>query len=249
MNRAPGCPFIIPPGAAPDCFPDAASAMREPNGLVAIGGDLSVERLLAAYRRGIFPWFSHGEPILWWTPDPRCVLEPQSVHISRRLARTVRSGRFEISLNTRFDEVVLGCAGPRGYTDQTWITGDMAKAYARLHESGHAHSIEAWQDGKLAGGLYGVGIGRMFFGESMFSARRDASKVILVHLTGWLESLDYGLIDCQVASSHLMSMGATLMPRAQFLDQVRLLCAKTPVPGAWARGQMLPRPDRVRALQ
>lgn len=249
MNHPPRCPFIIPPQSAADCFPDAAHAMREPNGLIAIGGDLSPERLLAAYRRGIFPWFSHGEPILWWTPDPRCVLPPPSIRISRRLARTLRSGRFEVRLNTRFDDVVRGCAGPRGYTDETWITGEMARAYGRLHELGHAHSIEAWQDGELAGGLYGVAIGRMFYGESMYSARRDASKVVLAHLGAWLEFLDFGLIDCQVASSHLMSMGATLIPRTQFLAQVHLLCAQTPAPGAWSKGRILACPDRVRALQ
>ncbi|MFK7886438.1 MAG: leucyl/phenylalanyl-tRNA--protein transferase [Gammaproteobacteria bacterium] len=249
MNGPPRGPFIIAPGAPPDTFPDASMAMDEPDGLLAIGGDLSEARLLAAYQRGIFPWYSDNEPILWWTPDPRCVLYPADVRVSRRLARTIRSGRYEIRLNTAFDQVVHACAGPRSYTQETWITSAMAQAYGALHAHGHAHSIEAWRDGELAGGLYGVGVGRAFFGESMFSAQRDASKVILAHLGAWLENHEFGLIDCQVASSHLMSMGATLIPRSDFNQRLRQLTTQTSPVGAWTKGQKLPCPAHLRALQ
>jgi leucyl/phenylalanyl-tRNA--protein transferase len=249
MNGPPRGPYIIVPGAPPDQFPATEMAMHEPDGLLAIGGDLSEARLLAAYQRGIFPWYSDGEPILWWTPDPRCVLIPGEVHVSRRLARTLRSERYEIRLNTAFEQVLLGCAGPRSYTNETWITGPMAKAYGALHQRGHAHSIEAWRDGELAGGLYGVAIGRAFFGESMFSAQRDASKVVLAYLSAWLENHEFGLIDCQVASSHLMSMGATLIPRSEFNQRLRQLTMQSSPEGVWTRGQRLPCPARHRALQ
>ncbi len=244
MSGPPRGPFILAPDSPPDAFPDPALAMVEPDGLLAVGGDLGIERLTAAYRRGIFPWFSDGEPILWWSPDPRCVFVPGQMRISRRLARTVRSGRYEVRLNTHFSGVVAGCAGPRGYTNDTWITSDMAAAYGRLHSLGIAHSVEAWRDGALAGGLYGVSIGRAFFGESMFSAQRDASKVILVHLGHWLEKCGFGLIDCQVASSHLLSLGATLVPRATFLRSLAVLCDGEPPPGAWQAGLKLAIPHR-----
>lgn len=209
--------------------------MREPNGLLAAGGDLSTERILAAYRRGIFPWYNHGEPVLWWSPDPRCVIVPGQVHVARRLRRIVRQRRFEVTLNQDFTGVIRHCAKPRSYTDGTWITAPMREAYEALHAQGHAHSIEAWHNGKLAGGLYGIAIGRVFFGESMFSAQREASKVILVHLSATLEKHKFGLIDCQVASAHLMTMGAILIPRTRFLRQITDLGAQTPPDTLWQR--------------
>ena len=239
MSRVQRGPFIIPPHAPPDFFPPVDQAMHEPDGLLAIGGDLSCERLLAAYCRGIFPWYNDGEPILWWSPNPRCVLIPGKIHVSRRLARTARQSTVNVRLDTCFDDVIRGCAAPRGYTDQTWITSDMARAYSDLHRAGHAHSVEAFEDNKLVGGLYGIAVGRAFFGESMFSVRRDASKLVLMALSAWLEKHEFGLIDCQVASSHLMSMGATLIPRAEFIQRIIRLCRLETVPQVWARGQHL----------
>ncbi|MFK8016623.1 MAG: leucyl/phenylalanyl-tRNA--protein transferase [Gammaproteobacteria bacterium] len=249
MSRVQRGPFIIPPDAPADCFPPVDQAMREPDGLLAIGGDLSPARLLAAYQRGIFPWYNDGEPVLWWSPHPRCVLIPGKVRVSRRLVRTLRQGRITVRLNTRFDDVVRGCAGPRGYTEQTWITSDMARAYGHMHQLGHAHSIEAYDGDTLVGGLYGLAIGRVFFGESMFSARRDASKIVLVTLSAWLEKHKFALIDCQVASSHLMSMGATLIPRVEFIRQLPPLCAAKTAPQVWERGRDLPGKVSNRALQ
>lgn len=249
MSGPPRGPYILAPDAAPNAFPDPNLAMREPDGLLAVGGDLRPERLVAAYRRGIFPWFSDGEPILWWSPDPRCVFVPGHMRVSRRLARTVRSGRFEIRVDSAFDQVIAGCAGPRSYTEETWITSDMVRAYRRLFDLGIAHCVEAWQDGALAGGLYGLSIGRVFFGESMFSAQRDASKVILAHLDAALEKRQFGLIDCQVASSHLLSLGAVLLPRASFLSTLGPLCDQPEPESMWADGRLLPVPDRYRALQ
>lgn len=249
MSGPPRGPFILSPDSSPDAFPDATMAMREPDGLLAVGGDLSPARLIAAYGRGIFPWFSDGEPILWWSPDPRCVFVPGEVRVSRRLARTLRSGRFEIRVDTAFDQVIAGCAAPRSYTAQTWITSDMVRAYRRLFDLGVAHSIEAWRDGELAGGLYGLSIGRAFFGESMFSAQRDASKVLLAHLGGHLEKQGFGLIDCQVASAHLLSLGAALLPRASFLRALGPLCEAKAPEGTWEPGRILPVPERYRALQ
>lgn len=232
-------PFIIQPHDPPDHFPDPALAMREPNGLLAAGGDLSPERVLAAYRRGIFPWYNEGEPVLWWSPDPRCVFVPGTMHVPRRLARLLRQGRFEITLNTAFERVIDGCAAPRGYTHATWITGAMRRAYTALHAQGHAHSVEAWQDGELAGGLYGLGLGRAFFGESMFSRQRDASKAILAHLDAWLENHKFGLIDCQVESPHLLRLGAQRWPRQKFLRQIARLCRIPAPPTLWKSGRKL----------
>lgn len=232
-------PFIIQPQDPPERFPDPALAMREPNGLLAAGGDLSPQRLMAAYGQGIFPWYNEGEPILWWSPDPRCVLVPGTMHIARRLARLVRQGRYQITLNTAFEQVIDRCAGPRAYTDGTWITSAMRHAYTALHALGHAHSVEAWEDGELAGGLYGIAVGSAFFGESMFSARRDASKVILAHLDAWLENHKIGLIDCQVESPHLLSLGAQRWPRHKFLRRIARLCRVPSPPGLWKSGRRL----------
>ena len=226
----------IRPEDPPDSFPAPETALREPNGLLAAGGDLSTERLLAAYRRGIFPWYERSEPVLWWSPDPRCVFVPGEVHVSRRLARLLRQERFEVRLDTAFTAVLDGCAGPRAYGDGTWITRAMHAAYQRLHALGHAHSIEAWRDGELAGGLYGVAIGEVFFGESMFSAERDASKVVLAHLSRWLEIHGFALIDCQVRSAHLVRMGAVMLPRREFLDVLEARCTARVSEDVWTSG-------------
>ncbi|HET8551420.1 MAG TPA: leucyl/phenylalanyl-tRNA--protein transferase [Gammaproteobacteria bacterium] len=205
---------------APNTFPPVERALRNPNGLLAAGGDLSIARLLAAYRRGIFPWYEDGQPILWWSPDPRMVLFPNELHVSHTLRKTLRRNVFEVTVDRAFADVIHACAAPRG--DQgTWLTDDMKQAYLRLHRVGYAHSFEAWRGGRLAGGLYGIELGRVFFGESMFSRESDASKVALVHLC----RRDYDLIDCQVESRHLARLGARPIPRRQFLERLDAGCA------------------------
>ncbi len=206
--------------AEPAAFPDADHALDEPNGLLAIGGDLSPERLLAAYRAGIFPWYNPGEPILWWSPDPRCVLHPGRLHVSRSLRRVLGSQRFTWTFDRCFDAVVRECAAPRRGSEGTWITEEMAIAYGRLHRMGHAHSIEIWREEALVGGVYGLTIGAVFCGESMFSRASDASKVALVVLAERLHAAGFLLIDCQVPNLHLERMGAELMPRRRFLDLI-----------------------------
>ena len=206
----------------PEAFPDISSALESPNGLLAAGGDLAADRLLYAYANGIFPWFEEGQPILWWSPDPRCILRPDAFHVSRRLRRTLKSSPFRVSFNEDFGSVIAGCSGERDTYTGTWITPEMIEAYARLHELGWAHSVEVWSDGELAGGMYGVSIGRAFFGESMFSRVSNASKVALLVLCRQLERHRFSVLDCQVPSPHLFSLGATLMPRAEF---ARLLAA------------------------
>lgn len=208
--------------AAP--FPDPAEC-RHPEGLVAWGGDLDPVRLLNAYRHGIFPWYQPGGPVLWWCPDPRAVLVPGQVHISRRLARTLRQGRYEVTMDRDFERVIHACAEPREGDDPddaaTWITGDMLAAYSELHRRGHAHSLEIRMDGQLAGGIYGVALGRMFFAESMYHHRRDASKIALVELDRHLRENDYLLMDCQIWNPHLERMGVDLIDRELFLRVVR----------------------------
>ncbi len=198
-------------------FPDPQLAESEPNGLLAVGGDLSPTRLLAAYRRGIFPWYSAGQPILWWSPDPRMVLFPRRLHISRSLRRTLGRRRYEYSFDRDFSGVLEGCASPRSGTDGTWILPEMKAAYRKLHGLGFAHSVEIWQDEQLVGGLYGVALGGIFFGESMFSRASDASKVALAALCALLDEKGYSLIDCQMHSDHLVRMGAEELPRQEFL--------------------------------
>ncbi|MBI2807195.1 MAG: leucyl/phenylalanyl-tRNA--protein transferase [Planctomycetes bacterium] len=188
------------------------------HGLVAVGGDLRPATLLRAYRNGIFPWFNEGEPILWWSPDPRAIFEFDEFYLSRRLARTIRSDKFRLTLDQAFDDVVRGCAD----RDSTWITADMIDAYIRLHERGHAHSIEAWHDGKLAGGLYGVAIGGFFAGESMFHRVRDASKVALAYLLEYLQIRGFTLFDTQVATELTASLGAVEIPRAEYLRRLKI---------------------------
>lgn len=218
----------LEPGDPPDAFPDPAGALTEPNGLVAAGGDLSVERLVAAYRRGIFPWSSEGQPLLWWCPDPRSVLFPADFHTSRSLRRTLRSGGFEVSANQRFGDVIRQCAALRAASG-TWLTPDMITAYERLHALGLAHSVEAWQDGELAGGIYGVGLGGVFFGESMFSARRDGSKVAMAALVRIALREGIAVVDCQVHNPHLGRLGAGTIPRREFLDILRRESVRQPL--------------------
>lgn len=197
-------------------FPQLEDALHDPNGLLAAGGDLSPERLLLAYRSGIFPWYEEGQPILWWSPDPRCVLFPVDIRISRSLRKKLQSNRFEVRLNTSFDDVLHHCAMPRRDSAGTWITGEMQRAYERLHQLGYAHSIEVFEDDEMVGGLYGVSTGRMFFGESMFHEVTDASKIALAHLCRLMIRLECPLIDCQVENDHLLSLGATALSRAEF---------------------------------
>jgi leucyl/phenylalanyl-tRNA--protein transferase len=196
--------------------------LAESDGLLALGGDLSTERLLAAYRQGIFPWYEAGGPILWWSPDPRLVLFCDELHISRRLARTIRQGRFETRYDSAFAEVIRACAlTPRTHEDGTWITREMEEAYIRLHQRGHAHCMESWHRGQLVGGIYGVRVGRCFCGESMFHRETDASKVALAALVTRLQAEGVGLIDCQVASEHLKSLGAREISRQRFLELLK----------------------------
>ena len=205
-----------------DCtrFPDPALALREPNGLLAVGGDLSPERLLHAYRRGIFPWFSAGDPILWWSPDPRAILLPEHFHGSRSLRKRLRHSTLVTTLDRDFAAVLHGCAAPRDAEGGTWLVPDMIAAYQRLHALGLAHSVEVWQDDVLVGGLYGVAIGRAFFGESMFSRVSDASKIALARLCEQLRDWGFGVIDCQMTTAHLLRMGAREVSRVEFLTRL-----------------------------
>lgn len=200
----------------PEAMPGTRYALSEPNGLLAIGGSLAPEWLLHAYRRGIFPWFSAGQPILWWTPDPRAVLYPAEFRCARSLAKTLRNGGFETRIDTAFARVVAACAAPRQHDQGTWITPAMHASYLELHRRGYAHSVETWRGGELAGGLYGVAIGRVFFGESMFSAARDASKVALARLVEECHRRDIRLVDCQMSTPHLQSLGSRSIPRLEF---------------------------------
>ena len=213
-------------------FPPAWLARLD--GLLCIGGDLSPDRIVAAYRRGIFPWFSSGEPILWWSPDPRLVLIPEQVHLSRRLAKTIRSGRFQITLDRNFAAVIRECARVRTEKgEETWLVDPMIRAYSELHTRGLAHSVEVWQDGNLAGGLYGLALGGIFFGESMFSRVSDASKTPLVALSALLAASGFILIDGQVTTRQLLSMGAMEIPRELFLTLLEEGLARPDLTGPW----------------
>jgi len=217
----------------PDCLPDPAEALIEPNGLLAAGGSLEPEWLLESYRRGIFPWFETGQPILWWSPDPRTVLEPDEFNVSRSLRKRLRSGQYRVTADRDFGGVISACSEPRSYTDSTWITPTMLTAYTRLHELGWAHSFEAWTDDTLVGGLYGVAIGKVFFGESMFARQSDASKVAFWHAIRFLSASGFELIDCQLPSAHLTRLGATSMPRSEFLSRLSGLTESAGMPGRY----------------
>ena len=213
-------------------FPPPHYATRE--GLLAVGGDLSRERLLAAYRQGVFPWYAEGDPILWWSPDPRLVLYPDEIHVSRTLQRVLNKGIFSVTMDSAFEPVITACAETRlKQDDGTWIVDEMKSAYIDLHHAGYAHSVEAWSEGKLAGGLYGVSLGRCFFGESMFTLVDNASNVALVHLVRALAERSFNLIDCQVTTGHLMRMGAREIPRARFQKQLRKALTAPTLKGTW----------------
>ena len=216
-----------------DPFPPPGEALPDPNGLLAAGGDLSAARLIDAYRRGIFPWFSDGQPILWWSPDPRMVLVPAELRVTRSLAKTLRNRDYEVRADSAFSSVIAACAEPRDRQGGTWINAQMIAAYTELHERGVAHSIETWIDGELAGGLYGVAIGRMFYGESMFARARDASKIALVHLVRQLGRWQFGMIDCQMHTSHLESLGARELARPAFMRKLQELVNYPYQPGRW----------------
>ncbi|OHC64519.1 MAG: leucyl/phenylalanyl-tRNA--protein transferase [Pseudomonadales bacterium RIFCSPLOWO2_02_FULL_63_210] len=202
-------------------FPPLSKALREPNGLLAAGGDLSAERLIAAYRHGCFPWYQDNQPILWWSPDPRTVLFPEELHVSRSLAKVLRRARYRVTFDQAFAKVIQACAAPRDYADGTWITTPMQHAYLELHQRGIAHSVEVWRDDELVGGLYGLAMGQLFFGESMFSRADNASKVGFVTLVEQLKAWGFALIDCQMPTQHLHSLGARPIARADFADYLK----------------------------
>jgi leucyl/phenylalanyl-tRNA--protein transferase len=215
-------------------FPPVDLALTEPNGLLAAGGDLSPERILAGYRQGIFPWYSAGEPILWWSPDPRMVLFPAELKISRSLTKVLRNKPYEVTLDTVFAKVIAACAGtPRDGQNGTWITAEIQAAYCKLHELGYAHSVEVWMDDKLVGGLYGMALGHAFYGESMFSWRTDASKIALAHLCKHLLRRGFGIIDCQMETKHLASLGARPIPRSEFVALPSRAATADFQPGRW----------------
>lgn len=224
---------VLDPSNPEQPFPPLHKALQDPNGLLAIGGCLSTQRLLNAYKHGIFPWYNIGEPILWWSPDPRLVLFPDHLQVSRSLRKTMRKGVFTFTTDQAFEQVMIACAQPREQESGTWITNDIHQAYNALHKLGVAHSAETWLDGELVGGLYGVALGRVFFGESMFHTVTDASKAAFVYLVDLLTSWDYQLIDCQVHTSHLESLGAQEIERQHFSRLLDQLCEEAPKPFAW----------------
>lgn len=224
----------IPQLHSADPFPATGEALDYPNGLLAVGGDLSAKRLISAYRQGIFPWYEEPQPVLWWTPDPRSVLFPEQLHISRSLRKTLRRNQFRLSVDQHFEQVMRNCAQLRGDGLGTWIGDDMLAAYCDLHHIGHAHSIEVWDtDGQLVGGLYGIAIGRVYFGESMFSEETDASKVAMVALVDILKRGGFEIIDCQVESDHLNSLGAVNTSRLDFERQLAHTVDIAHDPGIW----------------
>lgn len=221
-------------------FPPVHKALRRPNGLLAAGGDLSPERVIAAYRRGIFPWYGADDPILWWSPDPRMVLYPQELHVGRTLGKTLRKGLYRVSVDRAFGEVIRECSVPRADQAGTWITEEMLQAYCVLHRRGLAHSVETWLDGRLVGGLYGIALGRMFYGESMFSRMNDASKVAFVRLVRQLADWGFGLIDCQMRTDLLASFGAREIPRETFSRSVAELVHYPDRLGPWTFDDEIP---------
>lgn len=224
---------MIPWLDTPVEFPPVEEALQEPNGLLAAGGDLSPHTLLAAYQHGIFPWYQSPDPILWWAPNPRCVVFPERLHVSRSMARLLRKNPWQIRCNTAFSTVMRACAMPRDYTDDTWINENLIAAYTALHHAGYAHSVEVWQHDKLVGGLYGVALGRVFFGESMFSLLSNTSKYAFIHLVRTLQQAEFALIDCQVASNHLHSLGAENISGEQFQQILQQNIPQTPLFSPW----------------
>lgn len=218
----------------PDRFPDPRDALHDPNGLLAFGGDLSPARLLAAYGQGIFPWYGEGEPILWWSPDPRCVFRTETLRINRSLRRQLRGKSWRVSVDTAFEAVVRACAAPRESRSGTWLVPEMIAAYVALHSRGHAHSVEVWDGTQLAGGVYGVAVGQLFCGESMFSAESGGSKLALMALAALLRQWGWPLVDAQVANAHTLGLGAEEMPRENYLREVARLAALPGRVGSWA---------------
>lgn len=229
--RETGAPFLLEPRLPG--FPDPELALEDPDGLLAIGGDLSPQRLLTSYRMGIFPWYSEEQPILWWTPNPRAVLFPTNLKVSRSLRKVLRRHPFQVTLDSAFEAVVNSCAAPRKDGLGTWITPEMNTAYCQLHEMGFAHSVESWEADELVAGLYGIAIGKVFFGESMFTRRDNASKIAFIHLVRQLHAWGFGLIDCQVASGHLTRFGATEIPRRDFMGLLDDYCSHPGIPSPW----------------
>lgn len=232
-------PYLLAPHDPPGAFPDVREALTEPDGLLAVGGDLGVRRLVSAYRQGIFPWFSEGDPILWWSPDPRTVLFPAELRISRSLRKLLRARRFAVTMDRDFPAVINACAAPRDAQGGTWLLPEMIAAYRALNVRGVAHSVEVWEQGELVGGLYGVAIGEVFFGESMFTRRDNASKVALVALCQRLSRWGFGMIDCQVLTEHLLRMGADEMPREQFITLLTQWRDRPGAPRSWDDGGMI----------
>ncbi len=224
-------PYVLHPDSLE--FPNPELALSQPDGLLAIGGDLCSQRLMEAYRVGIFPWYQNGDPICWWSPDPRMVIFTDMLRITRSLHKKLRKGDYRVSFDLCCVEVIEQCAAPRKDSNDTWITAEMQAAYADLHSQGVVHSVEVWMDGELAGGLYGVSLGTLFFGESMFSRRTDASKIALVHLAGQLRLWGFPLIDCQVANEHLRSLGGINMSRRTFQRYLRRYGQGSPLPAPW----------------
>lgn len=224
---------MIPWLTAPGAFPPVTRALKEPNGLLCAGGGLSVDSIVTAYSRGIFPWYSDDQPILWWSPDPRMVLFPEEFKVSKSLAKTVRSGKFDVHFDTTFEQVITACAAPRREDGGTWIVEDMQRAYTALHKKGIAHCAESWRDGQLVGGLYGVALGRVFFGESMFTRETDASKVAFVTLMDKLKRDGFALIDCQQETRHLARFGARPIPRQEFVRRLGELINSDPSASSW----------------
>lgn len=220
---------MIPYLGPGDPFPPVEQALDHPDGLLAAGGTLTTKRLVEAYRLGIFPWFNEGDPILWWSPDPRTILRPRAVHVSHSLRKRLRKAAHFVTIDRVFDRVLDGCAAPRDDDHGTWLSPPMRRAYAALHRAGLAHSVEVWMDGELAGGVYGVALGRMFFGESMFTRRTDASKIGIVVLAAQLDRWGFPMIDCQLETSHLLSLGAEHVPRRAFVAEIAQL-VKEPAP-------------------
>ena len=233
LRRRRTMPGMIPWLSPDDAFPPVENALQEPNGLLAAGADLSPARLIEAYRRGIFPWFSEGQPPLWWSPNPRMVLFPREFRIARSLAKRLRRRDYAVRTDTCFEAVMRACAAPRAGQDGTWINEEMIAAYCALHRRGIAHSVETWIGDELAGGLYGIALGRMFYGESMFARVTDASKLALAHLVRQLERLGFGMIDCQMKTAHLASFGAREIRRSEFMQKLLELVNYPSQPSEW----------------
>jgi len=227
--------FILDPNNPNEQFPPVDQAEQETDGLIAVGGDLSTTRLLNAYSSGIFPWYSDDQPILWWSPDPRMILYPNQLKISRSLGKNIHNSNLTFTIDHAFADVMTACAAPRQNQPGTWITDDMKHAYHALFKLGHAHSVEVWEEDNLVGGMYGVAIGQVFFGESMFSRRNNASKMALAHLCEKLITWGYGLIDCQVYSDHLTTLGAEEIPRQEFCSLLQKLCYTEPSADSWQK--------------